>query len=147
MFYHADYYRIIVNEYDYECRAVHDYELIIICTYGESAWSLPRDTHTHKRTNEEDLWLTRLKTKSEVLVLHATEVQKTKNKPATTKSSPPPPLLGRGEDKVLLGWWETAKCWLFTSATLNLMKGGNSQVAKGAAKMEKMMGMRVEKRR
>ena len=26
MFYHADYYRIIVNEYDYECRAVHDYE-------------------------------------------------------------------------------------------------------------------------
>ena len=26
MFYPADYYRIIVNEYDYECRAVHDYE-------------------------------------------------------------------------------------------------------------------------
>ena len=24
MFYDADYYRIIVNEYDYECRAVHD---------------------------------------------------------------------------------------------------------------------------
>ena len=26
MFYHADYYRIIANEYDSECRAVHDYE-------------------------------------------------------------------------------------------------------------------------
>ena len=26
MFYHADYYRSIVNEYDYECRAVHDHE-------------------------------------------------------------------------------------------------------------------------
>ena len=26
MFYHADYYRFIVNEYDYECRAVRDYE-------------------------------------------------------------------------------------------------------------------------
>ena len=25
-FYHTDYYRIIVNEYDNECRAVHDYE-------------------------------------------------------------------------------------------------------------------------
>ena len=26
MFYHTDYYRIIVNEYDYECRAVHNSE-------------------------------------------------------------------------------------------------------------------------
>ena len=26
MLYHFDYYRIIVNEYDYEGRAVHDYE-------------------------------------------------------------------------------------------------------------------------
>ena len=26
MLYHADYYRIIVNEYDYECRAIHDNE-------------------------------------------------------------------------------------------------------------------------
>ena len=26
MFYHADYYRTIVNEHDYEFRAVHDYE-------------------------------------------------------------------------------------------------------------------------
>ena len=38
MLYHADYYTIIVNEYDYECRAVDDYEhhasFHYICTYG-----------------------------------------------------------------------------------------------------------------
>ena len=59
-----------------------------ICTYGESAWLLPhpRDTHTHKRTIEEDLWLTRLKTKSEVIGLHATDVQKQKQQ----QQNPPP---------------------------------------------------------
>ena len=69
-----------------------------ICTYGKSAWLPPPQRHarthaphprTHKRTNEEDLWFTRLKTKSDVIGLHATEVQKKIKKIATTKSNKP----------------------------------------------------------
>ena len=54
----------------------------LICTYGESAWSPPPPphTHTHKGTNEEDLLITRIKTKSEFIGLHATEVKKKKLK-------------------------------------------------------------------
>ena len=58
-FYHADYYRIILNAYDYEC-SQHHASFHIICMYGQSAWyPPPLPPHTHKRTNEEDLCFTR----------------------------------------------------------------------------------------
>ena len=58
MFYHADYYRIIVNAYDYECSQNHT--SFHMCVWGVSPVSpLPTPpTHTQKRTNEEDLWIT-----------------------------------------------------------------------------------------
>ena len=53
-FYHADYYRMIVNAYDYECSRHHaSFHMYV---WGVSRVpSSPPPTHTHKRTNEEDL--------------------------------------------------------------------------------------------
>ena len=68
MFYHADriivndYYRIIVNEYDYKCRAVHDYEhhasfhmyLWWVSLLTPTEKETHTHTHTHTKIEEEE---------------------------------------------------------------------------------------------
>ena len=59
MFYHADYYRIIVIAYDYKCSHATFY--VYVRMGSEPGIPPPpthTHTHTHKRTNEEDLWIT-----------------------------------------------------------------------------------------
>ena len=57
MFYHADYYRIILNAYDYECSQHHASFLMYVCGVGlvilpppPASPHPPPDTHT--RTKE-----------------------------------------------------------------------------------------------
>ena len=110
MFYHTDYY----------CKCVWFWMLSTFVRMGSLSGAPPSPpppphphsphtpyTYTHKRTNEEGLWITRFKKKkkeeeekreeikkkkkSEVIGLHATEVQIKKER-KKKKSNPPPPL-------------------------------------------------------
>ena len=106
MFYHADYYRIIVIAYDYKCSHATFY--VYVRMGSEPGIPPPphthTHTHTHKRTNEEDLWITTREKKkkkkkksrkgdnktSEIIGLHATEVQQKKKKRNSVPTPPPP---------------------------------------------------------
>ena len=57
MFYHADYYIILVIAYDYKCPHASFYGYVRMGSEPGTPPPHPR-THTHKRTNEEDLWIT-----------------------------------------------------------------------------------------
>ena len=57
MFYHADYYRMIVTAYDYECSQHHASVHVYVCMESEPGTPPPPNTHIHKRTSEEDLWI------------------------------------------------------------------------------------------
>ena len=52
MFYHADYYRIIVIAYDYECSQHHASFHVCIYKGSESGNLPPPPPHTHTLTNE-----------------------------------------------------------------------------------------------
>ena len=72
MFYHSDYYRILVIAYDYEYSQHHASFHVYVCFGSESGTPTPNPvqppppppppththTHTNNRTNEEDLWIT-----------------------------------------------------------------------------------------
>ena len=61
MFYHADYYIIIVIAYDYKCSHASFYGYVRMGSKPGTPPPPHTHTHTHKRTNEEDLWITREK--------------------------------------------------------------------------------------
>ena len=52
MFYHADYYRIIINAYDYECSWHHASFHIYVWGVSLLRPPPPPTTHTHTHTNE-----------------------------------------------------------------------------------------------
>ena len=58
MFYHADYYVIIVIAYDYKCSHASFHVYVRMGSEPGTPTPTPPPpphTHTHKRTNEEDL--------------------------------------------------------------------------------------------